>query len=243
MARRRGKAVEWLDHKLYSAYGDNWDDARFRAAILPHLNSNVTLLDLGAGAGIVAAMNFKGVVGRVIGVDPDERVSENPYLDDARVGVGERLPCDDASVDVVIADNVLEHLDRPVEVFREIARVLKPDGYFLAKTPNKTHYMPLIARATPHRFHQTVNRWRGREAVDTFPTRYRVNTKRDVEACARAAGLSVESIDLIEGRPEYLRMNAITYLAGTAYERIVNASERLRRFRLVLIATLRKPHA
>ncbi|MEI2780661.1 MAG: hypothetical protein V9H25_05130 [Candidatus Competibacter sp.] len=43
-------------------------------------------------------------------------------------------------------------------VFREVARVLKRGGVFLFKTPNKTHYMPTIARLTPHRFHQFVNR-------------------------------------------------------------------------------------
>ena len=79
-----------------------------------------------------------------------------------------------ATFDRVFADNVLEHLPDRLTVFREIARVLKPGGVFLFKTPNKTHDMPTLARLTPHRFHPFVNRIRGRAETDAFPTRYEV---------------------------------------------------------------------
>jgi hypothetical protein len=50
----------------------------------------------------------------------------------------------------------------------------------------------------------------------------------------------VEGIELIEGRPEYLRIFVATYLAGLAYERLVNALPSLERFRVVLIGVVRK---
>ena len=90
--------------------------------------------------------------------------------------------------------------------------------------------MPTIARLTPHRFHQYVNRRRGRAEVDTFPTRYRANTRPDIVRLADKSGLSVERIELIEGRPEYLRMTWLTYLLGVVYERLVNSTELLARF-------------
>ena len=237
------KIVHWLDRKLYPSSRDNWDDHALRNEILKRITPDSILLDLGAGAGIVDAMNFRGLVREAVGVDPDERVKQNPHLDEGRVGVGEQLPCASNSIDVVIADNVLEHLAEPLPVFREIARVLRPGGFFLFKTPNRMHYMPLIARLTPHRFHQIINRWRGRAEVDTFPTLYRVNSERDLAAVARQAGLSIVSVDFIEGRPEYLRMTPPTYLAGALYERIVNRFAALRRFRVIMIGTLQKPHA
>ena len=232
--------VRWLDRVFYSAYQNNWDDVAFRNVILAAIRPKHHVLDLGAGAGIVVQMNFRGRVARICGVDPDPRVESNPYLDEGKIGVGESIPYTDASFDVVFADNVLEHLDNPEAVFLEICRVLKPDGLFLAKTPNRWHYMPIIAQLTPHAFHQFVNRLRGRASTDTFPTRYMVNSPGAVRRYAALAGLQVEGIQLSEGRPEYLRMTFPTYLFGLIYERLVNAIPFLSRFRILLIARLRK---
>lgn len=45
------------------------------------------------------------------------------------------LPYGDASVDVVLLVDVLEHVDRPETVLGEIARILRPDGRMLAFVP------------------------------------------------------------------------------------------------------------
>jgi len=232
--------VETIDRALYPAFGRNWDDARFRERILARIDRSSMVLDLGAGAGIVREMNFKGLAGKVCGVDLDERVTTNPMLDEGKVSDAGRIPYPDETFDVVFADNVMEHLADPSAVLAEVRRALKPGGVFLFKTPNKTHYMPTIARVTPHWFHQLVNRLRGRAEVDTFPTLYRANTKRAVQRLANSAGFAVASIDRIEGRPEYLRIAWPAYLLGAAYERLVNSTEALAAFRILLIAELRK---
>jgi SAM-dependent methyltransferase len=41
---------------------------------------------------------------------------------------GERLPFADASFDVVLCDNVVDHAEGPAEIARELARVLAPGG-------------------------------------------------------------------------------------------------------------------
>jgi SAM-dependent methyltransferase len=168
-------------------------------------------------------------------------VVSNRFLDEGRVADAGHIPYDDAMFDVVYSDNVLEHLPDPLAVFAEVARVLRPGGSFVFKTPNKWHYMPTIARLTPHRFHQWINRKRGRQEVDTFPTLYRANTRRTLEDLARRSGLQVESIERIEGRPEYLRMSGPTYLAGFLYERLVNSTAAFEPFRILLVGHLRRP--
>jgi SAM-dependent methyltransferase len=236
------KLTQWIDHVWYPSYQRNWDDEFFRQRIMKRLSPAMEILDLGAGAGIVEQMNFRGKASRVCGVDLDPRVETNAYLDEGLVSDAGAIPYADESFDLVFCDNVFEHLDQPLSTFKEVARVLKPGGFFMFKTPNKWHYMPIIARLTPHGFHQFVNRLRGRAEVDTFPTRYRVNTKTDVERFAQFAGFDVEQIVCIEGRPEYLRMTAPTYLLGMLYERIVNMTERFAPFRILLVGTLRKKY-
>ena len=234
------KLTEWMDSTWYPEHGDNWDDVLFREQILQELRPTHSLLDLGAGAGIVPQMDFRGLAARTCGVDQDERVRENPFVDEGKVGVGEDIPYEEESFNVVIADNVLEHLDDPESVFTEVARVLKPGGRFLAKTPNRWHYVALIARVTPHRFHRLINGLRGRKGEDTFPTRYRVNTPADLTRYARLAGLRVRRVVLAEGRPEYMRINPLSYAIGCLYERAVNRLPWLRRFRVLLIAVFEK---
>ena len=238
--QKRGSFVAWLDKAVYPGVEDLWDDKRFRVFILERLRPEHTLLDLGAGAGIIAEMNFGDKAARVCGLDPDPRVVENPYLHEAKVGLGEKIPWPDETFDIVIADNVLEHLDNPAQVFREIARVLKPGGRFLFKTPNRRHYMPTIARLTPLAFHRFYNKLRGRASEDTFPTVYKANRPADVLSAARTASMSLTAVELIESRPEYLRINPVTYLAGIAYERLVNMGSLLKNFRVLLIGELTK---
>lgn len=236
-----GLGTSWLDQRLYPHTEGNWDDRLLEARISQRIRPEMTILDVGAGAGIVDLLSFKGRAARVCGVDPDPRVVDNPHLDEGREGFAESIPYPDETFDLAFADNVLEHLEQPLEVFQEVARVLKPGGWFLVKTPNRRHYMPLIASSTPLWFHRAYNRLRGRASEDTFPTVYRANTPEDLDHHARGAGLKVVATELVEDRPEYLRLSAPTYLAGAAYERLVNSTPRLERYRVLLIGELRKP--
>jgi SAM-dependent methyltransferase len=235
-----GALVDMMDQVFYPDFGHRWDDLIFRDLVLENLTNDKDLLDLGAGAGIVPQMSFRGRAKMVCGVDPDERVMENPFLDEAKVGMGDAIPYPDRRFDVVIADNVLEHLDDPERVFREIARVLRPGGLFLSKTPNALHYVPIMAKFTPQWFHEWFNRLRGRQEVDTFPTLYRANTEEDLVSLAGVTGFGVKRISLVEGRPEYLRISAPTYCCGIAYERLVNSSDLFRNLRVVLMAQLER---
>lgn len=165
-----GKLSRWIDARFYPQQADNWDDELLRQEILELLRPDSRVLDLGAGAGRLRQMDFSGRAARVCGIDLDAAVLDNPHLDEARVAPAEEIPYDDGTFDLVFANNVLEHLRDPLSVFRAVSRVLAPGGTFLFKTPNRGHYVPLVARWTPHRFHLWFNRLRGRAEADTFPT-------------------------------------------------------------------------
>ena len=129
----------------------------------------------------------------------------------------------------------LEHLHHPVHDQEYLVhRVFRQAAVVVAGT------LVIPDLAIHHRFHQFVNRIRGRAEADTFPTRYQANTVHDVQRLAAASGLTVEQLDRIEGRPEYLRMTWPTYLLGAAYERLVNSWDGLALFRVLLVGELRK---
>lgn len=128
---------------------------------------------------------FKGRVARSAGTDVDPAVLENPALDEAHVvGIGEPLPFADATFDVVVADYVLEHVnpEHVQQVSAEIMRVLKPGGWFAARTPNKWGFIGIAARAVPNRLHTAVLKvlQPKRKAEDVFPVRYAMNTRRQL---------------------------------------------------------------
>ncbi len=235
------RLTRWLDERAYPSLGDDWDATLFREIVLSRMATARTVLDLGAGAGIIPQLNLRGLGPRICGVDPDPRVLENPFVDEARIGRAEAIPYQDASFDLVVSFDVLEHLPAPRRALGEAFRVLRPGGALLVKTPNRFHYAPALARLTPHVVHRKVNVWRGRREENTFPTLFRANSAGTLRRLAAAIGFEVEEIHRIEGRPEYLRWTTPTYLVGIAYERVVNATELLAPFRVVLVAAMRKP--
>jgi arsenite methyltransferase len=103
------------------------------------LKPGETVLDLGSGAGFDAFLAARevGPTGRVIGVDmtPEMlvRARRNAIMGghvntEFREGHIEALPVEDASVDVVISNCVINLVPDKAAVYREIARVLKPGG-------------------------------------------------------------------------------------------------------------------
>ncbi len=113
-----------MDERFYPGVLPRWDDRLFRELVESNLQPHHNLLDVGAGAGIIELTNYRGQVQSVCGVDPDERVLTNPNLDEGKIAFADKIPYEDNTFDVVFSSNVLEHLEQPAVVFREIGRVL-----------------------------------------------------------------------------------------------------------------------
>lgn len=229
-----------MDRKFYRDFADNWDNGLLQKTITPFLSKDKVLLDIGAGAGIIPEMNFKGKVKNVIGVDPDKRVLENKYLDKAYIGFGEKLNfINSKSIDIIICNNVLEHIKNPELFYKEVHRILKPAGIFISKTPNKYHYVPLIAKVTPNRFHEFFNKLRGRSEEDTYPTLYKVNSIKAQRHFASITGFEIIKINTVEARPEYLRLFFLIYLIGFLYERVINFFN-ISQLKVIIISIFKK---
>ncbi len=99
-----------------------------------------TVLDLGCGAGtdLLVAAQMVGPRGRVVGVDMTPSMLARARASARAMGLDERvelhesliesLPLDDASVDLVVSNGVIDLVPDKEAVFADIDRVLRPGG-------------------------------------------------------------------------------------------------------------------
>ncbi len=106
---------------------------------LASLKEGEVVLDLGSGAGFDAFLAAKvvGDRGKVIGVDMTEEMLEKARVNakkggyknvEFRLGEIENLPVEDNSIDVVISNCVINLSPDKEKVFKEVYRVLRPNG-------------------------------------------------------------------------------------------------------------------
>jgi|GEM_PF-697177 len=95
--------------------------------LLNELNTETVAVNLGAGN-----TRYYGVV--------NLEISDGPNVD--IVGHGSDLPFNDNSVDLVIAQEVLEHVGDFRELVDEICRILKPGGAFFCQVPFQIGFHP-----------------------------------------------------------------------------------------------------
>jgi SAM-dependent methyltransferase len=118
------------------------------------------------------------------------------------------LPFATAAFDVVSANMVVEHLERPSAILTEIRRVLRPGGRFVFHTPNRRFWAIGLARVVPERVKLSLVRLlEGRAATDVFPTWYRFNEAGDIRRLAATAGFEVEHL-------EHISSSAVTAALG-----------------------------
>jgi len=217
--KARPPAVRWLKQRLYGKYR-----GRYESLLQVTTASARRILEFGAGRG-ARAFDLRGSEREVVGVDIVADVLVNRLVDRALVYDGRRLPFPDASFDLCCMHSVIEHLVEPAGIFAELARVLRPGGHLLFKTPNKWFYAMVISRLVPNWLHANILRFAtGRETRDVFPTLYRANTCRRLRRLLLAAGfVEVELHAHLHGAG-YLGFSLPTYLLGVLYERIVNVS-------------------
>jgi SAM-dependent methyltransferase len=116
----RAPLVRWLGQEAARAHRD-----------LGHYR----VLDVGCGVKPYAPL-FEPFATSYVGVDP----VDNPHAEVQ--GFAENLPLEDACADVTLCIQVLEHVDDPTAVVRELARVTAPGGRVLLSTHGVMPYHP-----------------------------------------------------------------------------------------------------
>jgi ubiquinone/menaquinone biosynthesis C-methylase UbiE len=123
----------WIEH---------WHRYHFAAAFV----AGRRVLDVACGEGYGSALLARKAV-HVTGVDVSKAAVDHAAATYAAIsnlrfveGSCARLPMEDASVDVAVSFETLEHITGQAEFMAELARVLKPAGLLLMSCPNKIEY-------------------------------------------------------------------------------------------------------
>ncbi len=167
------------------------------------------VLDAGCGSGYGAAELTNAVT--VSGVDASGEAVAWAREHYARPGVEffegvcESLPFSAASFDMVVAFEVIEHLDRWREMLTEADRVLDPAGVLLVSTPNLEYYAESRANAGANPFHRHEFRYQEfRDALNAVFPHVRIWTQNHSEAIVFAPEQPVvTSGALRSGSPDF----------------------------------------
>ena len=129
--------------RLMTGYFDRFSiEHLHRYAIAHELASGRDVLDIACGEGYGSNL-LSGSAKSVVGVDIDQEIVRHAISKyrsanlEFRHGSADSIPLPDASVDVVVSFETLEHHDKHDEMYAEIKRVLRKDGVLIISTPDK----------------------------------------------------------------------------------------------------------
>jgi SAM-dependent methyltransferase len=160
--------------------------------IAPHykLPRDPLILDLGSGVGnFVTACRKRGL--RAFGIEPD-RIGRESSLTSLEIagkrlnqaafaaGIGEQLPLASVTFDLVVLNQVLEHVSDQAAVVKEALRVTKPGGVIYLACPNylrfyESHYKIWFVPLMPKTLASWYLRLRGRDPVLLKQLNYTTN--------------------------------------------------------------------
>lgn len=109
---------------------------------------DIKVVDLGCGNGEFS-IKIKNKIGckEIYGVDVWDKFVEKSIENGLKVvesDLNEKLPFDDKSFDIVVSNQVLEHLIYPIRFIKEIRRILKDEGVAIISTENLSSWDNII---------------------------------------------------------------------------------------------------
>ena len=113
----------------------------------------LVLLDIGSGSGrSLRYIEAQGVSDRIsfVGMDVNERRLTSIFAPErwrlVQADAAEPLPFAPASFDVVVCEQLLEHLSHPEQLMAEIGRVVRPGGLVIVGAPIFPPGVPLLRK-------------------------------------------------------------------------------------------------
>lgn len=220
----------------------------YREALTSVVGPGTTWLDLGCGHqffpgwmpdSLAAQQKLVNTSASVVGVDAVDLREHSCGIHKVAADI-EQLPFADGIFSLVTANMVVEHVENPERLLREVFRVLAPGGIFLFHTPNAKYFEVAIARRLPSGIMKAAaGMLDGRASDDIFQTYYRMNTAREIEAQAARVGLATKSVRHVECTAQGVMLGPLV-IFELLIIRMLRAAV-FENYRSDLIAMLQKP--
>jgi len=108
--------------------------------VSPHINKNSRILDVGcAMGGFLDFLSKKGFK-NLFGIDMIDNYVDYANRKNIKLGSAYSIPFKDSSLDLIILDQVLEHLEKPLDAIAEIKKALSDDGMCCMGVPDVSRY-------------------------------------------------------------------------------------------------------
>src|SRR5215475_1602413 len=158
---RRESLAEFTGERVIPGQvdADLFNEHLARYAFASRLSRRKQVIDAGCGSGYGSA-ELARTAASVLGIDRSAEAIEFARAEysapNLRFVEGDclALPTLAGTIDLVVAFEVIEHLEDWRGFLREVRRVLAPSGQFIVSTPNKLYYAESRRAAGPNPFHE-----------------------------------------------------------------------------------------
>ncbi len=192
-------------------------DEAYEAVVEKLVTPGCTWLDVGCGrklfpSNVELAETLSKRCGHLTGVDPDVTLEENPFVHEKVRGlIDDYTPT--RQYDLVTMRMVAEHVADAEAAAAKIRECLAPGGRAVIYTVNRWSPVPLITGCVPFALRHPVKKflWRT-ESVDTFPTCFRMNTRKTLRHLFEGVGMREEYFDYLDDCRSLQRFRVTSWL-------------------------------
>lgn len=188
--------------RLRARFGHVTPDDRYEYVVSQRVTPGTDWLDVGCGRFLfphnkAMAKTLAERCGSLTGIDPSDNLFENELLDHREQCLLQDYK-PSRRYDLVTLRMVVEHITDPAGAASALADLVRPGGHVIIYTVNKLSPISLLSAVTPTSLHLKVKRklWGG-EDKDTFPTVYKMNTRRDLAKLLAVAGFVEDAFEYL----------------------------------------------
>jgi len=145
-------------------------------------------------------------------VDPSENIAVNPFPHRRARCLIEDFETDE-QFDLATLRMVAEHITDPPAVARKLNQLLRRDGLVVILTVNRWSPVTLVSQALPFGLHHPIKQmfWGGEEE-DTFPTAYKMNTRRQLRNLMSAHGFEEQHFAHLDDLSAFGQFKHLNYV-------------------------------